>query len=411
MVDTQASLNGSIPRQPGVSDAKGWTLNRAAPLSADEVQKQENIKALRSLKARNWAKEQVELSKAKARPKMWDTILSADDLDELPEVLPLIEGVIPQNSYGILNGRDSTYKSFEALDMALCMVTGKDWHGHAVTMPEDRPCVLYIAAEGAHGLVPRIRSWEQENGLKVSEARNRPPVGSPNYRDNPEGTPRFYLKFTAANLFMGPDSEELVNIVERHLKIGCVIIDTLRRSSGGAEQNGSDMGVVIDNISKIKEATDGGTVLVLAHTNKDDADTRGSSLIEDDADFVWHSQVKRGVVVMTNKKMKDGAVHEDIKFNTKAVGKSLVLEPLDPFEDPEGGADKGTEALILEAVRLIDRSGQDPTRAEILRTAKDLVPAGDAVPSASTLIRALGACLTAGTLVQERKKGPYTLPE
>lgn len=411
MIDSTSTPNGNSPAQVFPAPRPIHLVRRTS--GPDILLQEEKDKALRRLQANEWAREELAKIKAKNRPKIMDTILSIDDLDELPEVLPLIDGVMPQGGYGILNGRDSTFKSFTALDMALCAVTERPWKGHAITMPEDRPCVLYIAAEGSNGYVPRIRAWEEEHGVKVADYRSKVPApGSPNYETNPRGQARFFLKYTAANLFMGGDADDLVNMLKVHASIGLVIVDTLRRSSGGADQNGSDMGVVIDNIQRIKEAMEGGTVLVIAHTNKDDNDTRGSSLIEDDADFVWHSKVSRGIVTLENTKMKDMATHDPIKLRTKVVGPSLVMEAieLDPFADP-AGTDRTTDALVIDAVALIDAAGQEATRSAILRAVRDQVQEGDKAPSESTVIRALGNCLKAGTLVQERKKGPYTLPE
>ena len=48
-----------------------------------------------------------------------DEFLLGDQLDELPAPEPLIEGVLSRHAYGIICGRDATFKTFIALDWAL----------------------------------------------------------------------------------------------------------------------------------------------------------------------------------------------------------------------------------------------------------------------------------------------------
>ena len=107
---------------------------------------------------------------------------------------------------------------------------------------------------------------------------------------------------------------------------GLVIIDTLRRVSGSADGNGSDMGAVVDNIDRIKRATDEGSVLVIAHTDKGDNDSRGYSGIEDDADVEWHAKTDEMNVGLHNTKMKDGPDDFHVNLRARASLESLVLE-------------------------------------------------------------------------------------
>jgi hypothetical protein len=69
------------------------------------------------------------------------------------------------------------------------------------------------------------------------------------------------------------------------------------------------MGIVVDRIKAVQEATTGGAVLAVAHTDKGDNDTRGASSIEDDSDIVWHAKRDEdGGTALTLKcaKFKDG---------------------------------------------------------------------------------------------------------
>jgi hypothetical protein len=84
-----------------------------------------------------------------------DEFLRADQLDELAAPEPLIDGVLTRHAYGIIRGRDQTFKSFITLDWALCLATGTRWQGRAT----EHVKVLYVAGEGAHSLGVRKRAW------------------------------------------------------------------------------------------------------------------------------------------------------------------------------------------------------------------------------------------------------------
>ncbi|GGS89817.1 hypothetical protein GCM10010156_55290 [Planobispora rosea] len=365
----------------------------------------ETLRELTRIEARRQAQKIDAEKRAKQRPKLMDSILDPQVLDDMPDVEPMIPGVLNQNSFAILTGRDSTYKTFSALDWALHLATGRDWHDKRVGMPEDRPGILYVAAEGAYGIRPRIRAWEHFHGIKLTDAYVKYPEGSFNARKYPGGQPTFHLMTRSVNLFDGPDIDDFVNLIASHSNVGLVILDTLRRCSGGAEQNGSDMGVVIDNITRVREATKGGSVLAIAHTDKGDKDTRGSSLIEDDADIVWHSKVdeKSGWVVLTNRKMKDGPAHEDVKLIPKEVGDSVVMTRPDPFEMPSM---PDSDKEVLAVIRLLCEAGE---RASAARVRRMVAERGREMPE-STFYKVIKNLLDNKVIAQEKKGAPYTIP-
>lgn len=232
--------------------------------------------------------------------------LDADELDQLPVPEPLIDRVLNRHSYAVLRGRDGVFKSFVALDWSLCIATGKPWQGRDVQQTR----VLYIAGEGAYGLHARKQAWQ---------AAWKTPI--------PRG--QWTVRTAALDLNLGgPALDELLTRVHDG-RYGLVVVDTLRRVSGRADGNGPEMGVVIDNLARIREAADGGTVLALAHTAKDDGDTRGFSGIEDDADIVWHAKRPNDgpplSLDLVNAKMKDGPDSERIELTMSPVLDSLVV--------------------------------------------------------------------------------------
>lgn len=233
-----------------------------------------------------------------------EEFLNVDQLDDLKPPEPLIAEVLSRHCYCILRGRDRTFKSFVALDWSLCLATNTPWQGK----PTERVKVLYVAGEGAHGIGQRVRAWKAAHDATV----------------DPEW---FVVRRSAVNLFRpGAEFDHLLAYIKDG-EFGLVVFDTLRRMSGGAEGNGSDMGVVVDNIDRVKRATEDGTVLVLAHTDKGDNDTRGFSGIEDDADIVWSATRENNTneVTIRCEKFKDGPDGHRFDLRARSHDDSLVI--------------------------------------------------------------------------------------
>lgn len=236
-----------------------------------------------------------------------DLYLPRSALASLPRGEPLIDGVIDRHSLFVIAGRDQSYKSFLALDWLCCLATGKPWLGKEV----EQTRVLYVVGEGAWGLDDRINAWESAYGTTVEDDW-------------------FVVRRAPVNLFK--HGEALADMAERirDEKHGVVIFDTLQRMSSGADQNAAkDAGVIIATLDQLRHLTADGAVGVVAHTDKGDNDTRGSSAFEDDADIVW--RMKRDedeqtvdAVLAKRKDGPDGETHR------------LRPEPV-----------KGTESLIL----------------------------------------------------------------
>ena len=292
-----------------------------------------------------------------------DHYLTRSQLLDLPTPDPLIERVLPRHAYGILRGRDQSLKSFVAIDWACCLATGKPWQGRdSVQVP-----VLYIAGEGAHGLASRVEAWEYAWGRLVPDSH-------------------FTLRKTALDLHTpGPAFDHLLETVHAG-GYGLVIVDTLRRVSGAADGNSSEMGLVVDNLDRIKQATTDGTVLAVAHTDKGDHDTRGYSGIEDDADFVWSAKRDDDNLTLDLTKMKDGADGITVHLLATRTLRSLTLTGVD------GPAEINTtesQLKILDALRLIPGGGSASgaelmglagiARTTFYRALKDLIDTGQIV--------------------------------
>lgn len=263
-------------------------------------------------------------------PRYDDLYLTRDDLGAMPEVEPLIDGVIDRHTLFVIAGRDQTYKSFLALDWLCCLATGKSWQGREV----EKCGVMYVVGEGAWGLHARVNAWETAHGEKVNWLTvRRAPVNL----------------FKQASAF----ADLLARIEDIGIEI--VVFDTLQRMSAGADQNSArDAGTIIEGLDRVRQVTNG-AVGVVAHTDKGDNDTRGSSAFEDDADIVWRTRRDEDeqTIHLSLAKRKDGP-----------AGLSFDLRP-----------------------RMVDGTG-----SLVLESAKSFVPHPDRPPAqAWPVLRALGA--------------------
>lgn len=310
---------------------------------------------------------EVRQAAGRTGPRFDDEFLQADQLGSLPAPEPLIADVLTRHAYGILRGRDATFKSFVALDWSLCLATGTPWQGK----PVQQVCVLYVAGEGAHGVAARVRAWEAATGITV----------------DPE---RFVVRRSAVNVYRaGPDFDHLLAYV-RDREVGLVVLDTLRRVSGGADGNGSDMGTVVDHIERLKRETADGSVLTITHTDKGDNDTRGFSGIEDDADIVWSTkrEANTSEVTLACEKMKDGPDGHRFDLRLRPEGESLVVGAAESSgRSSLVSEDRQADQLVMAAMRevfavdgatvsdLVQMTGlSQPTayrvRARLLRTGR-----------------------------------------
>lgn len=267
--------------------------------------------------------------------KVWHNI---DDLLAMEPVDWLVEGLVPANGIGYLIGRDGTKKTFIALDMAMCLVTHRPFHGHRLGTYGR---VLFIAGEGAHSFGARIGVWCVHNGVTLKAWQKD----------------QLLVRSAAVNLFAGGEEfDDLLALTTEHQPC-LIVVDTLQRSSAGAESNSAmDMGIVTARIDALKRATNGGTVQVLAHTGKGDQDTRGSSSIEDDADFVLHVKDRGGQVDIEVTKQKDGPSGGHIILRPVEVAGSLALADGAEVAEPLWSS-TSNRARIIGALRTLESKG------------------------------------------------------
>ena len=243
--------------------------------------------------------------------------LTFNDIKNLPPVTWLINKVFPTKSFGIIYGLPGKGKTFVALDMALSIASGVEWHGSNT----EQGNVLYIAGEGVGGLSKRIGSWYQDKGIQPDDS--------------------FLVLPTALNLIQEQDVNKLIlSIMECNKKFSLIVVDTVARSLlGGGENSSTDIGLFVKSCDAIKDFT-GATVTGIHHSGKDEQrGMRGSSALLGAVDTVIRVTQEQSIVNLVMEKQKDDEPMPEKSFSMKVVSyglnqSSVVLEATD--HKPEG---------------------------------------------------------------------------
>ena len=182
--------------------------------------------------------------------------LEADDLRDLPPQEWLVPGIIPKGALVGFVSPPERFKTFTMIDLILSVASGGKWLGRYETA--QGPSIL-VLAEGSHGLPKRVAAWEDHCG---AEAAAHFVVEAVPLMDD-----------IATNAFIREVKQAVPNPV-------LIIFDTLARCMvGGDENSARDMGLVIANADRVRQAT-GATVILVHHTTKSSVDVeRGSGAL------------------------------------------------------------------------------------------------------------------------------------
>ncbi len=174
----------------------------------------------------------------------------------LPPPEFIVDGWIEDRALSAFIGPSGVGKSAVVLDMACAIATGAPWQGRATKQAP----VLYVAGEGVAGAVQRVKAWETEHGLDVSET----------------------LYMTNEAILIGSTDRDLWTWLADQVQaagIRLVIFDTLARMSLGLEENSaSDMGNAVARFDRLRREGETG-VMVVHHTARGATHGRGSTAI------------------------------------------------------------------------------------------------------------------------------------
>lgn len=274
----------------------------------------------------------------------------------------LIDGMLEANTFSMCFGSPAAGKTFLVLDMALCIASGKSFHGHDVKQGP----VFYIAGEGHNGFARRAAAWSKANNISL------------------KGLP--FFKSSRSIVLTEDDSvAELLDTVEamvqQHGDPQIIVVDTLARAMGAADENSTQAaGGFISAVDEIRSHYDC-TVLAVHHTGHAQKDrARGSSALLGavDAEFMvekWFQDDECAKVEVKFTKMKDAKMPKPMNFvhaEIELVGadlektSSVVLEyTADTKPKPVPKNAKGKQCLLDALNQSINNETRAVTKSEL----------------------------------------------
>lgn len=181
------------------------------------------------------------------------------DMAVLPRPNWLIRGLMVEETTSVLSADSGSFKSFIALEMALCVATGTPFHGREVR----RGTVVYVAAEGFYTLFERATAWARRHGIELPK--------------------NFYILRAPVNV---SDVSAVSVFVAQVTGISpdFIILDTLSQNAAGLNENSNDeMARFVAGMAQVGRAL-GAHVQVLHHNAKGSGQYRGAVSIKANVD-------------------------------------------------------------------------------------------------------------------------------
>lgn len=287
-------------------------------------------------------------------------------LEKAAEETWLLDDFLPAKGMAFIYGPPGSYKSFLAVDLAMSVATGNAWHGIECEAPG---AVLYIAAEGARGVLERQVAWEKHHNVRGSR----------------------FIMLPAAVMFdevlmvqaLTECAQRATEALGEPLRM--VVIDTMARSFNGDENSAQEVGMFVNACLRFASDVGECLVLVVAHSGKDvSRGIRGSSALKGAADCSFLvTKPGEGQALMKNDKQKDVEAAPDMRFAMEPVStgikdrkgrvrKSLVpvLESKGEMADPDNDGELdafGAKDLrtLVGMVKAAERKGEKITEDDL----------------------------------------------
>lgn len=292
-------------------------------------------------------------------------LYSTEELLRLPPPTWLIEGIIPEGSLSVLYGPPESAKSFLAIDLAMSVATGVNWHNHLV----NQGSVVYVAAEGGSGISKRVRAWLQAKQIK------------------PRDVPIAWLIESMTMYKESDDVGRLMTRLDEELADTprLIIVDTLARCLEGDENTQLDMGRFVAGVDMLRHEYKA-AVLVIHHTRLDGDRERGNTALRGGTDTMLSVTKNGDAITIECTKQKDWEHFSNI---------SVSLRPI-----PD------TDSCIVvsdTAERIARLLALFPANTPLL--SRELVARGSVTGmSRKTVFRALSDTVKSGQIIKENGK-------
>ncbi len=246
-------------------------------------------------------------------------LLAADEISASLGADDFVEDLLITGAMSVVYGPSNCGKTFFASDLALHVALGWRWREREV----EQGGVIYIAAEGSHGIKNRVAAFKQHHGLV-------------------EGVPLAVLPSSVNMSDPEGDIDKLVNTVrlarKRFGRIVLVVVDTLARVMTGNENTAEDMGALINNCDRLRHVTDAHVMLIHHSGKAKEAGARGSSALraatDTEIEIDKSGSVSSAVVTKQRELEVSGEFH--FTLNVVELGKngrgkmvtSCIVEPV-----------------------------------------------------------------------------------
>jgi 5S rRNA maturation endonuclease (ribonuclease M5) len=247
--------------------------------------------------------------------------LIAYSIAELIAIEPkafLIKHWLDRSAMSVVYGESGAGKTFFALDMCFHIAIGREWSGNRVHQGP----VVYIAAEGGHGIRKRLEALLKFHGLKS------------------EDVPLFVIPTAVDLCSADPDTAEIIAICKEH-NAEIIVVDTLSRALAGGDENGpKDMGAFVVHCDRVRQAVDA-HMMVIHHSGKDTAKgARGHSSLRaaTDTEIELVKNNFTGTVTATTKKQREQEEGQIFSY---------ILNSVELGEDADGDP---VTSCVVEAV-------------------------------------------------------------
>jgi hypothetical protein len=200
---------------------------------------------------------------------------------DLPATPPpqLVEGILPETGVAFFAGQSQFAKTFGGADLAVSVMTGSEFAGHAVLRTGG---VLWLAAEGETEIDARIRAvvlgklepeWRDKRLPFARQAQNVPSL------TDKDALPKLRALVAAM--------KEGLKAKHNSLPLALIVIDTLGAAAGFSDENSASETQKVANMLRELSRETGALVLVIDHYGKiAETGIRGSSAKKAAADVV-----------------------------------------------------------------------------------------------------------------------------
>lgn len=262
-------------------------------------------------------------------------ILDEDGIENLPQFEYMIDGLITKDSIGVVFGPPGSGKSFVMASMAMCVADGRPWLGRPV---QGGPVVYMTGGEGRPGWKARIQALKRHYGI------DRTRYG-------------FHMIPHSMDLRDPVAIDVLIRELER-IRPAWIIVDTLVRHMPGGDDNSSrDVGQVLENCNRIKEATGASVAIVHHPTKSDEEEERGSSALRGFVDYsiCVKRYIGTGNILLKSIKDKYAENFQPFRVMLQTVelpgGPTPVVVEADPVQSLDGPALNEKQKLFYDALK------------------------------------------------------------